>query len=320
MFHFLRRKSVRVLLVHSHPLGRLGGAEISLAHHVRRAPPPFHVDVALPDDDRPLSAYHVIILANLRPEGGLGEAAEFAWAVRWTERLRDFQGVSIRSERDVHPCGRRDAQCLVGPLLTRVPCQCGDRITRAFEQLYNACSAVQFLSPAHQQVIRKLIDIQRPQFVIASPRPLRRFRNVTPFEQRRKAALIIGDAVRAAPTAEDRARQAGFQPERFPYLSVPYAQMPELYNQYQAVVVDPIMFHASGTVAVEAMACGCRVLASERVGAISWPDPIAAVRQANRQFWAMVTTLHRNNPKRQVSRFFRRSYYRQLWSEQLGRS
>jgi hypothetical protein len=114
---------------------------------------------------------------------------------------------------------------------------------------------------------------------------------VTPFEQRLKKALILGDAVRVAPTAEDRAVQAGFEPERIPYLSVPYSQMPELYNQYQAVVVDPVMFHAFGAVAVEAMACGCRVLASERVGAMSWPDPIAATREANRQFWQMIMSL-----------------------------
>jgi hypothetical protein len=292
--------------VHSHPLDRLGGAEISMSHHVRRAPPQFHVDVALPDDTRPLDDYHVIILANLRPEGGLGEQAELAWAIRWTERLSDFKGISIRSERDVHPCGRRDAKCLVGARLTRVACDCGDRIRLAFEQLYNACTAIQFVSPAHQKVIQKLIQIERPQFLIAAPRPLRRFKNIVPFDQRIPKALIIGDAVRAAPTAEDRARSAGFEPERFPYLSVPYRQMPELYNKYQAVVVDPVMFHASGTVAVEALACGCKVLASERVGAMSWPDPIDAVRHSNRRFWEMVGSLHYDLQVQNFKDYFRR--------------
>jgi hypothetical protein len=75
--------------------------------------------------------------------------------------------------------------------------------------------------------------------------------------------------------------------------------MPELLNQYQAVVVDPLTLHAFGRLAVEALACGCRVLASSRVGAMSWPDPLEACRQSNRLFWEMVTNVPQaKNPRR----------------------
>jgi hypothetical protein len=50
---------------------------------------------------------------------------------------------------------------------------------------------------------------------------------------------------------------------------------------------------------VEALACGCRVLASSRVGAISWPDPLEACRRSNRLFWEMVTNVpQEKNPRR----------------------
>jgi hypothetical protein len=39
---------------------------------------------------------------------------------------------------------------------------------------------------------------------------------------------------------------------------------------------------------VEALACGCQVLASERVGALSFDDPLAASREANARFWGVI--------------------------------
>ena len=280
---------MRVLFVHGLPLSRLGGAELSLGYHAAHAPEGVEVDVCDPDDERELCGYDAVVLANLRPSGGVGEAAELAWAKRWLRRIKRYGGFSVRSERDVHPCTHRDGRCLAVSPLRRLPCECNDGMRRAFQKLYNACSAVQYLSPIHQAAINLLIRIESRQFVIAAPVDLERFRNEIPFERRKRAALILGDAVRVAQSAPQRARQHGFEPERIPYLSVPPEQMPALYNRYQAVVVDPVMLHAFGRVAVEAMACGCRVLASERVGALSWEDPIAACREANDRFWEMLT-------------------------------
>jgi len=156
------------------------------------------------------------------------------------------------------------------------------------ECLYDACTAVQFLSPLHRTAINLLVRVRARQFVIAAPVDVSRFTATVPLDQREPVALIIGDDVRVAPGAEQRARAAGYRPLRLPYLSVPADEMPALYNRYRAVVVDPVMLHAYGRVAVEAMACGCEVLASERVGALSWKDPLAASRRANREFWEMV--------------------------------
>lgn len=281
--------ALRVLFVHSLPLSYLGGAELSLAHHVARAPEGVEVDICLPDDERELCGYDAVVLANLRPPGGVGEEAELAWAERWLRRIERYRGFSVRSERDVHPCTHRDGRCLALSPPRRLPCECSDRMRMVFQKLYNACSAVQFLSPSHQEAINLLIEIESRQFVIAAPIDLERFRNEIPFERRKRAALILGDAPRVAVSAPQRARRHGFKPEWIPYLSVPPERMPALYNRYQAVVVDPVMLHAFGRVFVEAMACGCRVLASERVGALSWEDPIAACREANDRFWEMVT-------------------------------
>ena len=315
---------MRVLLVHSVPIESLGGAEISLRAHLEHAPAGVTVETVLPDSGVDVERFDAVILANLRPAAGrtngAGEAgvkararswlvhtplkalafrSELVWTELWRRRLAGYQGHVIRSERDVHPCAYRDGRCLLTEPLRRLECPCGHSVQEAFERLYNICDAVQFLSPLHRQAINRLIRIDVAQFEIAPPLDFERFRSTVPFEQRKRAALITGDAIRVAPSAERRAREGGYEVEYVDYLSIPYARMPELLNQYQAVVVDPLMLHAFGRLAVEALACGCRVLASSRVGAMSWPDPLEACRQSNRLFWQMVTNVpSQKNPKR----------------------
>ncbi len=313
---------MRVLLVHALPLDQLGGAEISLRGHIEHAPPGVVVDTVLPHEAVDLSRYRVVILANLRPTAkaagqgaglkqwvwarmmrpplqALAMRSEVAWADLWRRRLSGYRGYVIKSERDIHPCAYRDAHCLEVDPLRLVPCGATKVVARAFQSLYNLCDAVHFLSPLHRRAVNALVRISVPQFEIAPPLDLERFRNCTPLEQRRNAALLTGDAIRTAPTAERRAREAGYEVERIKYLSVPYERMPEVLNQYRAVVVDPVMLHAFGRLAVEALACGCHLLASERVGALSWPDPLAACRESNTRFWEMVTNAPESpNPKR----------------------
>ncbi len=278
---------MRVLFVHAKGLDQLGGAELSLQGHIAGAPLGTQVQVIRPDQECDLRPFDAVVLANLRPEGGLGEDAELAWAELWLQRLKNYAGFVLRSERDLHPCGHRDGRCITGLVPRKIPCDCSPRIPQAFARLYNRCDVVQFLSPAHQAVINQIIFIRTRQVVIAPPVNLEHFRPEIPWERRPRSALICGDAIRVAPTAAARARRHGFEPEFVPYLSVPYEQMPALYNRYQAFVVDPVVFHAFARVVVEALACGCQVLASERVGAMSWLDPLQACRQANQHFWAL---------------------------------
>lgn len=279
---------MQVLIVHAMDQGAPGGAEQSLRYHMEHAPAAFKVSAAHPDDAVRLGAFDAVVLGNLRPRGGLGAEAEIGATLRWAVRLADFEGFSLRSERDVHPCTFRDGRCLTGRNPRKTACDCTMTIRDANQLLYNACSAVQFLSPAHRRAINQLISITRPQHTIAPPIDPRRFRVLTPLAERPPKALILGDAMRVADTAVGRARKAGYEPERIEYLSVPFDEMPRLYNRYQAVVVDPNMFHAFGRVAAEAMACGCRVLASERVGAMSWKDPVGACQVANESFWRLL--------------------------------
>ena len=278
----------RVLFVHWGLESLKGGAEHSLQHHIRHAPRSVEVCAIAPDQECDIDAYDAVVLGNLRPFGGNGAESEVMWILRWATLLQSYRGFSLRSERDVHPCTFRDGRCLVGDLLERKPCCCTHTQRDCCELLYNACSAVQLLSPAHQTAINQLIDIKSRQYLIGSPIDLELFQNVVPRAERPAKALIIGDDLRVAETADQRAIDAGYQPERIEYLSVPFPEMPALYNRYQAVVVDPVVLHAYGRVAVEALACGCRVLASKRVGALSWPDPIQASREANQKFWELV--------------------------------
>jgi hypothetical protein len=281
---------MRVLLVHATDLDDSGGAEISLRHHLAHRPADVEVDAILPDEYVDLSAYEVVILANLRPSGGLGEGEEVRWARIWTEQLMHYDGFAIRSERDVHPCTHRDGRCVAGPSFEVADCECTTTVRDVFEALYDRCDAVQFQSPAHRKVIRALIEVRAKEFIIGAPIDVSMFRATTPLVDREPAALVLGDEARISATAETRARDAGYEISRVPYQSVPYEEMPRLYNRYQAVVVDPVMFHAFGRIAVEAMCCGCRVLASDRVGAMSWPDPQRAAETANDDFWAMVSS------------------------------
>lgn len=314
---------MQVLLVHASPLGRLGGAELSLGEHLKHAPAGVTVDTILPGEPVALDRYDAVVLGNMRPAApispgsasglkqlvwgwmdhsplqALALRSEVAWANLWRRRLMGYRGYVIKSERDVHPCARRDGRCVETSPLRKVDCGCTRSVARAFEKLYNICDAVQFVSPLHRQAINLLVRIDVPQYEIAPPVDLSLFRDYTPVENRKPCALLLADAAREAPTAEARAREAGYGVERVPYLSVPYEEMPHLLNQYRAVVLDPVMLHAFGRLAVEALACGCRVLASDRVGAMSWEDPLQACRESNSRFWEMVTNIPAApNPRR----------------------
>ncbi len=169
---------MRVLLVHAKPLHHLGGAELSLQEHIDGAPKGTRVDVILPGQECDLRLFDAIVLANLRPEGGLGEEAEAAWAERWLQRLHGYSGFVLRSERDMHPCGHRDGRCLGGLGLHKLCCDCSPRIPQAFQRLYQRCHVVQFLSPAHQRAINQIISIPSRQVVIAPPINLEKYRPV----------------------------------------------------------------------------------------------------------------------------------------------
>lgn len=146
-------------------------------------------------------------------------------------------------------------------------------------------------------------NIKTPrQYDVACPVDFSSFRNIRPFHQRKHAALITGDAMRIAPDAYALAETAGYSVEQVDYLSISYKDMPELYNQYKALVIAPIMLHAFCRMVVEAKACGCQVITNDRVGAMSWPDPVAASLKANEQFWSMVA----ERPERPNPRRFRR--------------
>jgi len=149
-----------------------------------------------------------------------------------------------------------------------------------------------------------MIQIHGPRQVeVGCPVDFDRFQSITPFEERKHAALILGDAIRVAPEAEALAEAEGYPVEHVEYLSVPYEKMPELLNCYQAVVVAPVMLHASGRLVFEAMACGCKVITNDRVGAMSLPDPLAASRGADAAFWAVIADRpERPNPRRFTGR------------------
>lgn len=291
---------MQLLLIHANPLKNLGGAELSLRNHLDAAPSHVRIDVALPDTPVSLKAYDTLLLVNLRPSGGRGETEECRWARLWSRKVRGYRGYVIKSERDMHPCAHRDGRCIQTKPLQRLSCDCGPMIPGAFEELYNLCDAVQFLSPLHRRAINQLIEINGPrQYEVASPVDLKLFRSVIPFEQRRHAALITGDTIRVAPDAEALANAEGYPAEYLDYLSIPYRDMPNLLNQYKAVVIAPSMLHGFSRLTVEAMACGCRVITNSRVGALSWPDPIRASQSANDEFWAMISDRPaKPNPRR----------------------
>lgn len=195
----------------------------------------------------------------------------------------------MKSERDIHPCHHRDARCIETETMRNIGCKCSTEIATTFQELYNSCHLVQFLSPLHQNVINKLVSVEVKQTCIASPVNLEKFRNKTPLNQRKAEALIIGDRQRSSPLAKILAKDAGYRIKRIYSANYPFKDMPNLYNQYQAVIVAPRMLHSFGRVAVEALACGCKLLNNDRVGALSWPDPVTASKNANTLFWDTVT-------------------------------
>ena len=285
---FCNNDQLQVLLVHASPLSCQGGAEHSLRYHVEHRPPKIDVDVVTPDESPNLKDYDVVVLGNLRPEGGLGEEAEVRWVKKWAQVCQGFAGFSLKSERDAHPCAHRDARCVVMDPVRKLECDCGLLIPTEVENLYNSCSAVQFMSPAHKQVINCLTEIHSAQVVIGVPVDESLFRLSVPLAERPVKALIFVDEIRTSPEAPNVAIQHGFEPEFIPYHSVPYDDMPDLLNGYQAIILYPKAYHAFCRLVVEAKLCGCQVIASNRVGALSWEDPVAAARNANHEFWSLI--------------------------------
>jgi len=205
---------MRLLLVHTHSLDTLGGAELSLRSHVASAPPGVEVDIIRPDDPADLNNYDTVVLSNLRPEGGLGEEAEYRPALEWAKRLKGYRGYAIRLEQDTHPCTYRDARCIDFSSNVWKKCDCKSPIRQHFQQLYNLCDTVIFHSPLHRKAINHMIQIHGPRQVeVGCPVNFDRFRAITPFEERKHAALILGDAIRVAPEAEALAEAQGYPVE-----------------------------------------------------------------------------------------------------------
>jgi hypothetical protein len=168
-------------------------------------------------------------------------------------------------------------------------CDCNSPIPGAFERLYNISDTLFFVSPFHRRVINQIIHIRvKRQIDIASPIDFDKFRSTTPWEERKHAALITGDALRVADNAADLAAAEGYPIKHVDYLSVPYEEMPGLLNQYKAVVVAPAILHAFVRLAVEAKACGCQVITNDKVGSMSYEDPVKACRNSNRLFWDII--------------------------------
>lgn len=279
----------RVLLVHSAPIDSLGGAELSLKSAISEIPSQFEIDAILPEEPVSLDNYDTVITSNLRPSGGLGEAAEYKWAALWTNRLKWYSGYVIRMEHDVHPCTYRDGNCIDIANNYQSSCNCSSPIPKAFEKLYNISDAIMFLSPLHRRVINQIIKIKvKRQYDIGVPVDFDTFTNQRPFDDRKHMALVIGDEIRISPETFSLAEQAGYPVEHIDYLTIPYAEMPKLLNEYKAVIVAPKMLHAFGRLVTEAMACGCQVLTNNRVGALSFEDPIHACQVSNDVFWNVV--------------------------------
>jgi hypothetical protein len=282
---YILNHMTRVLFVHNARLQEEGGAELSLRHHFEHHPSHVQVSSCFPDEPVNLEEWDILLLGNIRPRGGPGEQAEAESARQWTEKVLTFSGRAIKSERDIHPCCHRDARCIRFPELTKTEQHCSNLIPSTFKALYDACDAIQVLSPLHDRVIGCLTRSVTPRRAIGSPIALDQFVSRTPRQSRKNEALIFEDTLRKDDDAESAAIRAGYRPCLMRYGSVPYDQMPDLLNQFRAVVIHPRMFHAFGRLAVEAMACGCRVISNHKVGALSWPDPIEASREANKLFW-----------------------------------
>lgn len=271
-----------------------------LRHHFDSAPDGVKIDHVLLDAEATPSDYDVVLLGNLRPAGGLGEESEYRWARTWGRKLMNYSGYVIKLEFDINPCTFRDGRCYNYDSPEQIPCTCSRLIPDSFENLYNLCDAVIFISPLQQRAIHNIIDIRAPvEYLMGAPIDFELFRDEIPFAERKRAALITGDENRIAPEAVELAAERGYAVEQVDYLSVPYEEMPALLNQYQAVVIAPVMLHAFARLATEAMACGCEVITNNRVGAMSWADPLTASREANDRFWKILSQKpDRPNPLR----------------------
>lgn len=92
------------------------------------------------------------------------------------------------------------------------------------------------------------------------------------------------------------------------YGNIPYSMLPVVYSEHEYVIHIPESYEAAGRTIVEGALCGCKVIANENVGVMSFEDKDLPLSVGNRLkeiiyrgpyvFWYMVTkhftSLYRN--------------------------
>ena len=69
---------------------------------------------------------------------------------------------------------------------------------------------------------------------------------------------------------------------------VPHEEVPSLLRAYKAFLFLPESFEAFGRVVPEALCTGLRLIANDRIGALEWDDPVSAAEHGAEIFWDLV--------------------------------
>jgi hypothetical protein len=281
---------VKVLFLHDGDIRTaVGGAEITQKMVFQNPPPGVETayasfwDVTVPL----LDAADKLVIGNMH-------CTQFDELLRAMDCIEQTTTPIVKSEHDFMLCGAgSQVDCVTMQSATEYsvgdcpgPCYDSPLATLA-RRLFACTEMVRYLSPLQEQIFRHY-GYDNPSFLAAPYIDLSVFKPTVPWEERPGEAMVVGDHHRGIDLAEERAKSDGMRVDHIVGKERTPEELADVYNQHKYLYLYPRVLHTYCRQAVEAHACGTKVVSSFRVGALSYGNYEAALGASKtgiQDFW-----------------------------------
>jgi hypothetical protein len=217
---------------------------------------------------------------------------EFEAMVHTLDLIQDSGTPYIKSEHDFMLCGvgrLLDCVTLQSPTdFTVGSCACPEsKHAELARRLHHGADRVRYLSPMQRSIFSHF-GYDGPSFLAAPPIDYGIFKSTIPWGERPEEAMVVGNHDRGPDIGEANAKSDGLRVSQIVGKERTPEQLAEAYNQHKYLYLFPRTIHTFCRQAAEAHACGCKVVASNRVGALSYggmDEAIAASKRGAKTFW-----------------------------------
>jgi hypothetical protein len=198
----------------------------------------------------------------------------------------------IKSEHDFAFCGlTRMVNCVTLHSENEFSigeCKCAEsRMARFVGKLFAGAKRIRYLSPIQKSIFHAF-GFHQPSFLAAPYIDYSIFVSSVPWSERPREAMVVGDFARGVDLSAERAEADGLEVDEVSGFERSLEEMAATYNEYKYLYLFPRTVHSFCRQAVEAHACGCKVVSSNRLGALSYGGldaAVAASRTGLQDFW-----------------------------------